>query len=1081
MACIVFSLLRLWFISVSFRIVSSGKSFNDVKYQWDEPLVSVEPITVINQAAHEKLREGDILVEEEIGKRELDLDKVKRNAVKDKDRLWRNAVVPFIFDQSLGTKYLAVFESAVKEIESKTCVRFITRKYELDFAWIHKGDGCFSSVGKKGGRQTVSFGTNCDFHQIVLHELMHLLGFYHEHSRTDRDKYVKIMYANIAPGLEGAFEEHSQQLIDNLGLPYDYDSILHYGRYFFSKNGKPTIVPTQNPNAKIGNKVHLSSLDIQKVNTLYNCSDPRHNHWSAWSSFTPCDVSCGSGKKVRSRVCVNPVSINPFCAGSATETIDCYLDCSLRTNTEVYWNTWSSWSPCSVSCGGGQRVRVRTCSDPNSTDKQGCIGGETSRDICNTNICPKLIQAPLELTNAIMYWPMSELVNGKLSYLYDGVTVEAIVYGDASLTPEQTLSSQNAGSWVDAGDFSGSCLSDPALCLNGLTLALWINYPLGSTRHHYIISSGGHPVIKDSYGLSIFTKDNFINMVVSTKYKTWTINDVLLMDKQWRHVTITWSETAGLVYFENGQITSSDLIGEDNDAPLFNFYKNLTLFKPNNANEDFMTGELDSITLWDKILADKEIKDIFNSEKSKYMASPLAGLPPIPQTVQFYWPLNQVGNIQGMIQPSGMPLTTNGIDDWVDLGSYRGRCVSDPAVCPDGITVSLWLRYTDTKPEVYFLSSGAKHGIARGLNFYAKNSKMNVEIQSRNRYWHIVSNTLNPAWHHVAITWDKSRGLKFYVDGVLSSTDPIGQQTSTAWDLNSQLSLAKPSFMNDLFAKAEFAQLSVWNRVLDVSDITSIFTHALPLCLLCDINAVCNEVQDTSRNCSCKTSYHGNGLLCVQDVPGAYADTVFYWPMKDLTSAGVGGIGPILISGNIQVINNSGVHALRFSGTEYIDAGEYVGTCVSDPGLCPNGITFSMWIKFDASKHQSYNYFISSGCQTSKARGIMVRAGRGKMRVQLGTSSRYWRVDDRNEFPSGWQNLVFTWSDKTGLALFYNGLMVMSDSQGRPKSRPDLYTHLMVGRPNNYAASFGSADIGAMGFWKSVLSHQRISKLYNEG
>ena len=36
--------------------------------------------------------------------------------------------------------------------------------------------------------------------------MMHTLGFYHEHSRSDRDKYVKINWGNITEGKADNFD-----------------------------------------------------------------------------------------------------------------------------------------------------------------------------------------------------------------------------------------------------------------------------------------------------------------------------------------------------------------------------------------------------------------------------------------------------------------------------------------------------------------------------------------------------------------------------------------------------------------------------------------------------------------------------------------------------------------------------------------------------------------------------------------------------------------------------------------------------------------------------------------------------------
>lgn len=46
--------------------------------------------------------------------------------------------------------------------------------------------------------QTINLEDNvCDFVGIATHELMHTLGLEHEHTRSDRDNFIKINYSNL--------------------------------------------------------------------------------------------------------------------------------------------------------------------------------------------------------------------------------------------------------------------------------------------------------------------------------------------------------------------------------------------------------------------------------------------------------------------------------------------------------------------------------------------------------------------------------------------------------------------------------------------------------------------------------------------------------------------------------------------------------------------------------------------------------------------------------------------------------------------------------------------------------------------
>lgn len=71
--------------------------------------------------------------------------------------------------------------------------------YHIYFMYMYS---CFSYIGRIGGGQDISIGTNCASTGIVIHEMFHALGRWHEQSRPDRDQHVRINQENIQSGSE---------------------------------------------------------------------------------------------------------------------------------------------------------------------------------------------------------------------------------------------------------------------------------------------------------------------------------------------------------------------------------------------------------------------------------------------------------------------------------------------------------------------------------------------------------------------------------------------------------------------------------------------------------------------------------------------------------------------------------------------------------------------------------------------------------------------------------------------------------------------------------------------------------------
>ncbi|RWS07418.1 zinc metalloproteinase nas-4-like protein, partial [Dinothrombium tinctorium] len=200
-------------------------------------------------------------------------ERLLRNAILDEVLKWPNAIIPYEIDGRFSDLDRAVIAKAVKIFHLLTCIRFLPRnESDYDYLYITSKSGCYSSVGRVGGKQELSLGSRCVSVGIVQHEMMHAIGFWHEQSRADRDEYVTVLWPNIIKGMEYNFDKYNLKYIQHLEEPYDYHSIMHYGAYAFSKRGMRTIEPKQK-GVSIGQRRFLSKIDIRKINKLYGCKE----------------------------------------------------------------------------------------------------------------------------------------------------------------------------------------------------------------------------------------------------------------------------------------------------------------------------------------------------------------------------------------------------------------------------------------------------------------------------------------------------------------------------------------------------------------------------------------------------------------------------------------------------------------------------------------------------------------------------------------------------------------------------------------------------------------------------------------
>uniref|UniRef100_A0A1Q3FR61 Putative axon guidance receptor dscam n=1 Tax=Culex tarsalis TaxID=7177 RepID=A0A1Q3FR61_CULTA len=139
------------------------------------------------------------------------------------------------------------------------------------------------------------------------------------------------------------------------------------------------------PPPSLGGKPCVGEEYEEEICSVKFC--PTDGGWTPWTKWTPCSETCGFGRTLRWRSCVNPAPRNGGlpCQGSESEIKICKeRECIVDGG----WSEWSQWSKCSKTCGVGVRSRKRTCENPEPKNGgRECEGENVELEKCSSKSC----------------------------------------------------------------------------------------------------------------------------------------------------------------------------------------------------------------------------------------------------------------------------------------------------------------------------------------------------------------------------------------------------------------------------------------------------------------------------------------------------------------------------------------------------------------------------------------------------------------------------------------------------------------------------------------------------------------------
>ena len=214
---------------------------------------------------------GDII----FSKEQVDLmtrPTTRSAVIKSRIHYWPNKSIPYKINSGFSTDEIMKIQDALQSISNYTGIQFTETNTPpaKHIEFVPTPDSWSSPVGMQSNGNTIRIGTNEYYIGVILHEIMHSLGFFHEHQRTDRDTYVNIYPDNIDPVAITSFNKYTDSGYQGYDIgTFDYNSVLLYHSRIFAIIDTCYTITDNNGGILYQNKGNLSNGDIKGLKFVY--------------------------------------------------------------------------------------------------------------------------------------------------------------------------------------------------------------------------------------------------------------------------------------------------------------------------------------------------------------------------------------------------------------------------------------------------------------------------------------------------------------------------------------------------------------------------------------------------------------------------------------------------------------------------------------------------------------------------------------------------------------------------------------------------------------------------------------------
>lgn len=183
-----------------------------------------------------------------------------------KDNLYH---VYYTIHPEMSTRTRQMVTSAMTHWEANTNVRFHVKTTGSDYIEFFNGDGCWSNVGRIGGKQQLSLDDSWAQTGNAIHEIGHAVGFFHEQCKPKRDDFINVHYDNIQSGTNNTnYQKRGVNTLASKG--FDFESVMLYSsRNSDAINSSRPVMTRKDGTEWTGQRRGLSEGDIYLLPWMY--------------------------------------------------------------------------------------------------------------------------------------------------------------------------------------------------------------------------------------------------------------------------------------------------------------------------------------------------------------------------------------------------------------------------------------------------------------------------------------------------------------------------------------------------------------------------------------------------------------------------------------------------------------------------------------------------------------------------------------------------------------------------------------------------------------------------------------------